>query len=66
MSTQEAPYGMVREGFKKNVDLSTFASDPHPPPYVEKKTKKTMLFFGLFSSFGTKKIHLENFSTSSI
>ena len=50
MSTQEAPYGMVREGFKKNVDLSTFASDPHPPPYVE-KNKKNMLFFGFLAQF---------------
>ena len=49
----------IREGLKKtkkNMDISIFGSDPPThPPNMDKNKKKT-LFFGLFSSFGTKKI----------
>ena len=45
----------IREGFKKKVCKITHLLLTHPPtPQVWKKTKKDMLFFGLFSSFGTK------------
>ena len=40
----------------KKVCKITHLLLPHPPTsLVCKKTKKNMLFFGLFSSFGTKK-----------
>ena len=49
----------LREGFnkktKQNMDMSIFGSDP-PTPQIWIKQKKDMLFFGLFSSFGSKKI----------
>ena len=56
----------IMEGLKINVDLSTYASEPPThPPNVDKHQKKYVVF-GLFSSFGTKKMkifQLENFST---
>ena len=52
------------------MDMSIFGSDPPTHPPNMDKTKKNMLFLGLFSSFGTKNFlkffHLENFSSSSI
>jgi len=36
----------VREGFKKNVDLSTFASDPTTHP---QNVEKNVVFFGFLA-----------------
>ena len=50
---------MLREWFnrknKQNMDVSIFGSEPPTHPPNMDRTKKDMLFFGLFSSFGTKK-----------